>query len=332
MVKRNDAIDTLKALAIISVIFVHGLSDVRLYKIFAPYYIWQAVPVFMVLMGDNAAQSFMRKNQTKLSRIFTPHYLMNKVRRIFLPFTCIWLLEVIIQYVHFENKDIKKLLTSYFEGGYGPGSYFIPIMIQATVIIPFLYIIMRKKPTRMMILLFFVSLFIDVMSYTLTIDGSLYRILIIRYLFALVLGIWYALKKSDIKVKGLIIPALVSFIYITAVYYYDWIGIVEKFWNSQHAPSYFYTFLIILVANNYLSIGRESPLEKLSLLIGRASFHIYLTQMFYFWCIHAYFSDLSGILYVFTFLTIPIVTGLLFYKLDIKWTKPNQTRKDKKSR
>ncbi|WP_368646131.1 acyltransferase family protein [Alkalibacterium putridalgicola] len=316
MAKRNYTIDIIKALAIISVILIHGLSNATLYDILAPYYIWQTVPVFMILMGYNAANSFMRKGYENLPDILARHYLLNKAERILLPFGIIWLMQVLIQFFYFENRDIGELLLSFVEGGYGPGSYFIPLLIQATILIPFIYLILKKQPTKMMILLFFVSLLIDLASFWLNISGSLYRILIIRHLFSVTLGIWYALEKSTIKLKWLVIPAIASLAYITAVHYYNWELIVEEYWHSQHAPSYFYVLFIIMIGMKHLEVGKESLLEKFFILIGQASLHIYLTQMFYFWFLHERLPDFSGFMYLLMFLTIPIASGIGFYLLD----------------
>lgn len=316
MAKRNYNIDIIKALAIISVILIHGLSNDSLYTILAPYYIWQTVPVFMILMGYNATNSYLRKDYTKLSDIFSHHYLMNKAKRILLPFSFIWLLQVLIQFFYFDNRNIPELLLAFLDGGYGPGSYFIPLILQATLNIPFIYLILKKQPTKMMIVLFFVSLLIDMAAFWLNISGSLYRILIIRHLFSVTLGIWYAFNKSTIKLKWLAIPVAASLAYITAVHYFNWELIVEEYWHSQHAPSYFYVLFIIMIGMKYLEVGNQSLLEKTFILIGQASFHIYLTQMFYFWFVHTRLPDFSGLVYLLLFLTIPIVSGILFYKLD----------------
>lgn len=316
MAKRNYNIDVIKAFAIISVILIHGLSNDSLYAILAPYYIWQTVPVFMILMGYNAANSFIKHNDTKLSDIFSQHYIMNKAKRILLPFAFIWFLQVLIQYIYFGNTDIPELLRSFLVGGYGPGSYFVPLVIQATILVPFIYVILKKRPTRMMIVLFFVSLLIDLGSYWIDISGSLYRLLIIRHLFALTLGIWYALRKSKIKLRWLLVPAAVSLVYITAVHYFNWERILEEYWHSQHAPSYFYVMILIIIGIRFLNITKQSLFEKTFILIGQASYHIYLTQMFYFWFVHKRLPEFNGIIYIALFLIIPIASGIGYYYLD----------------
>ncbi|MDZ7835059.1 MAG: hypothetical protein U5K84_06665 [Alkalibacterium sp.] len=167
----------------------------------------------------------------------------------------------------------------------------------------------------MMIALFFVSLLVDLASFWLNMSGGLYRILIIRHLFSVTLGVWYALTKADIRLRWLILPAAASLGYITAVHYYNWELIVEEYWHSQHAPSYFYVLFIIMIGMTYLKVEKRSFLEKTFILIGQASFHIYLTQMFYFWFVHKRFPDFNGLAYFLLFLTVPILSGIGFYLL-----------------
>ncbi|OJF94722.1 acyltransferase [Alkalibacterium sp. 20] len=316
MTERNYNIDFIKALAIISVILIHGLSHDSLYAILAPYYIWQTVPVFMILVGFNSANSFMKKDYDRLSEIFNQHYIMNKAKRILLPFTFIWLAQVLIQFFYFDNTNIAELFRSFLEGGYGPGSYFVPLIVQATLLIPFIYLILKKQPTKMMVVLFFVSLLIDLSSTWLDMSDELYRILIIRHVFSVTLGIWYALVKPKLKVRWLVLPAAFSLGYITAVHYFNWELIIEEYWHSQHAPSYFYVLFIIIIGMEFLKIKKQSFLEKTFILIGQASFHIYLTQMFYFWFVHKRLPDFNGFVYISLFLLIPIISGIGFYYLD----------------
>jgi len=86
MKQRNYNIDMLKAFAIISVILIHSMTHDMLYSILAPYYIWQTVPVFMILMGYNLTNSYKRKDKESVSEILTQNHLRNKAIRILFPF------------------------------------------------------------------------------------------------------------------------------------------------------------------------------------------------------------------------------------------------------
>ena len=313
MTTSNNAIDVLKALAIVSVILIHALPDSTLYAILAPYYIWQTVPVFIILFGYNSAQSFIRKGYSTLKDIMTLDYIMNKVKRLLLPFGFIWLLQIIVQLTYFDRDPSLDLLFSFVKGGYGPGSYFIPMILQASLLVPIIYSVMRVHPTKWMIALFFISLVVELVAYQLDISGSLYRLLIIRHIFSLTLGVWIGLLKDKIKIKWLIIPAFFSFIYITAVHYFNWEMIIEEYWHSQHAPSYFYVLLLVILGMKGLNVNGDFILSRLFILTGRASYHIFLVQMFYFWLIHDQLTNLPTAITLIMALIVPIITGLGYY-------------------
>ena len=102
----------------------------------------------------------------------------------------------------------------------------------------------------MTIVLFVISIAFEIVCLLIDMSESIYRLLVIRYLFALTLGVWLALNSKKINYKWLIPLAIISLVYITGVNYFDWVLIMEKFWLSQHAPSYFWTLLLIVIALN----------------------------------------------------------------------------------
>ena len=60
--KRSINIDVIKGLGILSVILLHTFNTEYLLKIGAPFYIWQAVPVFIILQGFNLTNSYKRRD------------------------------------------------------------------------------------------------------------------------------------------------------------------------------------------------------------------------------------------------------------------------------
>src|SRR4051794_13825999 len=64
MLERNYRLDALKGVAIIAVILLHSMPRDVLDNSLAGFHIWQAVPVFLVLLGYNAARSAARRGVT----------------------------------------------------------------------------------------------------------------------------------------------------------------------------------------------------------------------------------------------------------------------------
>ena len=78
-------------------------------------------------------------------------------------------------------------------------SYFVPIIIQVTLILPLIYLFCRKNLTIMTIVLFVISIAFEIVCLLIDMSESIYRLLVIRYLFALTLGVWLALNSKKIN-------------------------------------------------------------------------------------------------------------------------------------
>ncbi len=316
MKKRNHNIDIIKGLAIIAVILIHSLSEEVLLAILSPLYIWQAVPVFMLLAGYNTAASFQRRGYASLNQFYNMSFLYSKVERLLYPFLFIWIIQVIVHFVMLDGLSFTSLVTSLLTGGWGPGSYFILVIIQATLILPLIYMLVKKSLTAGTIALFFISILVDAFCMLIDVPGSVYRVIVVRYIFALVLGVWLALNPKKINYRWLIPLAIVSAVYIVGVYYQEWNFFIERYWQSQHAPSYFWTLLLVIIGLKAYQFKAENPVSRLLVKMGQASYHIFLVQMFYFWLISDSVSNLPLIIYLLLSLIICIVFGRLFFNAE----------------
>lgn len=316
MKKRNYNIDIIKGLAIIAVILIHSLSDELLLAIFSPLYIWQAVPVFLLLAGYNTAASFQRRGYVSLNQFYDISFLYSKVERLLYPFLFIWIIQVTAHFLILDGLSLATMATSLFTGGWGPGSYFILVIIQATLILPLIYMLVKKNLTAWTIALFFISILVDAFCMLIDVPGSVYRVLVVRYIFVLVLGVWLALNPRKINYRWLIPLALVSAVYIAGVYYEEWNFFIERFWQSQHAPSYFWTLLLVIIGLKAYQFKAGNPVSRLLVKMGQASYHIFLVQMSYFWLTEDSFGDLPMLIYVLISLTICIIFGLVFFNAE----------------
>lgn len=320
MNRRNYNIDVLKAIAILFVIILHSLSADTLFNVLAPFHIWQAVPIFMILVGYNTAKSYERKGPESLKDLYNGRTLIRKFQRLIIPFAFVWIMQVFIHYILLGGLNVRDLLISFFVGGWGPGSYFVPIIIQATLILPLIYLLCKKNLTTMTITLFIISLLVEVACLLVDMPEGVYRLIVVRYLFALTLGVWLALNTKKLNYKWLIPLSIISLIYITGVNYFDWVFIMEEYWLSQHAPSYFWTLMIIIVGLKLYQFKADNMISKLFVKIGQASYHIFLTQMVYFWSIAGLFSALPLTAYVGISIIICVVLGLLFFDAE-NWVR-----------
>ena len=83
---RSQAIDLIKGIAIVAVICLHTLSPGTLDAIGAQFYLWQAVPVFLFLMGLNATSSLRRRGGRTMRELYSRDYLAGRFDRVYVPF------------------------------------------------------------------------------------------------------------------------------------------------------------------------------------------------------------------------------------------------------
>lgn len=322
---RLVAIDYLKAIAIISVIITHTYvskdANAALLLIGRPFWIDMAVPVFMILSGFTNSFSSDRRNINNLRQWFVWNNIYHKLIRILFPYAIILLIET-IAYTLFAPRTLKELLYGYCTGGWGPGSYYIAILIQLLVLFPILLILFKKSPAMALILTFAAHLIFDILSNTIPFPGWLYRLSIFRYLVFIIMGIMlYYYREKIIERKLLIIILMVlSALYIWVCNYNGYVPFIFTKWTVTSLPTVFWAFGLVLFGFKYLNIMKNNFFTKAFSTVGKASFHIFLTQMVYFGFSLGQFGLLLNLL-------ICIIGGITFYFIELwilKWLKTKQ--------
>ena len=183
-------IDLIKAVAVIAVVVLHSLPVDTLKTLLAPFHVWQAVPVFMMVAGMNSYFSAAR-----LPAGWRAHYAARRWcrygRRLLAPFTVVWLLEVAVLLAT-RRPPAGKIFFSYFSGGFGPGSYFIPIFVQHLLLYPLIFRWLRRfrdKQSLLLLLVFFgAALLLEYLCVAANLPEKVYRLLYVRYFFAVAVG------------------------------------------------------------------------------------------------------------------------------------------------
>ena len=85
-------IDLLKGLAIISVILLHTWPEKVLLITGAPFHIWQAVPVFILIAGYVGTLSYKRRDTARLRQCYGRSLLSHRFKRILVPFTLLFII------------------------------------------------------------------------------------------------------------------------------------------------------------------------------------------------------------------------------------------------
>lgn len=316
--QRSINIDVIKGLAIISVILIHTYDGNLLLGTGAPLHIWQAVPVFMILQGLNNANSYMRRDFNTLSDFLDPSYFSQKFKRLLFSYFIFFIFQTIFLRFYapdyfFSENHLIRLIT----GGRGPGSYFVPLTIQAQIVLPLLFVAAKKSVKGMLAGSLIINILLEVFCSTINIDEELYRILIIRFIFAMALGVALAFLKDDYFKQGsFYILVVLSAIYIIGVMYFDWHFIMEHYWHSQHVPGFFWPLFLIILLNG-VKMPPNNKIYRVLSVLGKASYHIFLAQLFYFWkpisesapTLPTFFDTIVNVV-------VCCVLGVIFYELE----------------
>lgn len=316
--ERSINVDVIKGLGIISVILLHTFNEAFLLKIGAPFHIWQAVPLFIILQGFNLANSYKRRAFNDLNDFNDKQYHLRRIQRLIFPYLIFFAVQTLFLWLDtpdyfMEQNHLQRLLT----GGRGPGSYFVPLTIQTQILLPFFYVVGRRNVKGLLIGSFLLGTGLEVMSAYYNINEELYRILILRFIFAIALGVAIALWEEK-RFKNLIFYGGLglSMLYITGVMYFDWHFVMEHYWHSQHIPGFLYPLALILLLRQ-IPMSKENWVFKILREMGVASYHIFFVQILYFWApIKALRPDLSILTGTIMNLVICSFLGLLFYQLE----------------
>jgi peptidoglycan/LPS O-acetylase OafA/YrhL len=318
--KRDLRIDYIKAIAIISVILLHSFQTVYENSIFGPFHMLQAVPVFLLLTGLNSVNSFERKNDIRLSYFYSWTQTSKRLKRLLIPFTVVWAFQLyVLNGMAGHEFTVKEMLITFVSGGWGPGSYFIPLILQIVFGLPLLYVLAKRSPGIMLASTFIINTVFELYAYYSLMPNDIYRFIALRYLFIVGLGVYMALKPR--WNRWFEAGAFISFTYIAAIHYYGFQPPVQPNWSSQNIYAYFWPYAVVIFLFAHLNNTAHSLFANIMQTIGRASYHIFLSQMVYFWAfspfpilreLHRYPSTKLAFISIF----LCVSFGVSFYYLE----------------
>jgi peptidoglycan/LPS O-acetylase OafA/YrhL len=277
-------IDLLKAFAVISVIVMHTFPTETVLAWGSPYYLWQAVPLFILIAGFTGAYGFRKRDAVSLKQCYDLRILARRYSRLLAPFVILWILEVILLLsLNLIPSDAWSLTVNFLSGGTGWGSFFVPVILQSILIVPALYFIARRNPDLMVGAALCLNIAFEaimVLSGNTNISSFLY----LRYLTAGALGVWLVTSTKP-HGTGILIAGISGFIFLTLASYtavFPASSIFYRYNGALQFPSFAWTLILTMVGLKYLQGGAASRLFTFFAGIGKASWHIFLFQMFYF--------------------------------------------------
>jgi hypothetical protein len=287
-------IDILKCIAILSVIIVHTIDlrnnlDLPVWiSLMIAFSLAQAIPIFFILMGRNAGASFERKRWFEIRKLYSKTYFITRFYRLIVPLIITFIVSFFLGlYLNKIYLGILNLIGYFPLTGYG--NYFISIILQYILVFPLLYFFYKKNSKITIIFTILISIVFEVVSTVIPIlqgNSYLYQACILRYIFALVLGLWlvdnFDNRLSLLRNKYIILGLLISISYIVMNSVYSFkISFFTPYWQPENFLAFFYPLIFCAIGMRYLPSKKTNLIVKTAAFIGKASYHIFLVQILF---------------------------------------------------
>ena len=175
----------------------------------------------MIISGYLYTKSFSKAQIHSLSQALIPSQLIPKLIRFAVPYTMVYLVEV-IAHIFLSPKGIMEILLMYLAGGWGPGTYYIPFMFQFVFFVPFLYLLIERKGARGLLVCWISTFVYEFLQKAYGMNVECYTFIVLRYAFHIAFGCYLALYSLDSLQKFLRIGILL--ITVDKGYRYKLIG------------------------------------------------------------------------------------------------------------
>ncbi|HUK37873.1 MAG TPA: acyltransferase [Methanomicrobiales archaeon] len=277
-------IDLLKAFAIFSVIVMHTFPIATIIAVGGPYYLWNAVPLFILIAGFTAAYGFRKRGATTLRQCYDPGLVARRYVRLGAPYLLYWVLGVILLVtVLGVSLDARGLVVNLASGGSGWGSYFIPIILESVLVVPLLYVAALRHPDLMVVTALAVNIAFELLV-VLTGSTAISSFIYFRYLFAGALGVWLVTTARRRR-PAILLGGIASLGYLTLVGYttvFPQGSIFYQYDGALQFPAFLWTLVLAVAGLAWLPKAATSRITRSLAAAGKASWHIFMVQMLFF--------------------------------------------------
>ena len=112
--KRNTTIDVIKGAVMFNVVICHARwSEAQRLQLLFPFWIQMTIPTLMIISGYLSAKSFSKARANTLSEALNPTQLVSKLIRFAVPYTIVYLAEVIAHIVNKGSINIHEFVLSF---------------------------------------------------------------------------------------------------------------------------------------------------------------------------------------------------------------------------
>lgn len=279
-----------------------------------------AVPVFMLISGYVYALSYKRNGIEWIEEAYLLKNVVGKMIRYTIPFIVAFAIEmfwlVFTDRFSFPLDGALNPEQLFLQGGLGPGSYYYPLMMQFIFIFPVIYFIVEKYQAKGVVILGCINASFELLQWAYCMNAETYRLLLFRYLLLIAVGCFIA-NDNFIKIKTSIVMTIIGAGFIFGYCYLQYKPKVIIYWTQTCFVACFYIIPISMFMIRTLQNIRFKPLE----ILGRASYHIFLTQMVWYYFAYGRIASWNIYIAMAINLIICIGVGVIFYLIETPLNK-----------
>lgn len=290
---RLAGIDLLKIGAIVCVLLNHCFSAEQLDAMGAVFWIYNAVPVFMIIAGFNFSRKYCKVCKNGLRGWYSAKEIRAFAKRVLLPYAFFACVQLVV-YPLTGYASALKTFVNLFIGGLGAGGYYVFVFVQIFAVFPLLYRAFDRHPIGTAVFMLSAQILNDVVFNLATplnqplVDG-IYRLFAVRY-FAPVLGGMILYRYYDkITARTIAYAVLAGLCILTAMFVCgDGTYFLFRKWTVTSLPVTVWcwgiTAAVVMVFENAPRIASFKPVN----VFANATLHIFFVQQIYFSVIHVY--------------------------------------------
>jgi len=342
-------IDFLKAAMIFLVIFDHFVDWNIKREIGVSLWERISIPVFLVIIGFNMGLSFQREGTKTLKELYSWNYFKKKFFRYLVPFLILYMGSTFIglflysfdfeamYYGQFypEHGDINYLIG--ILPFWGPGNWFIPLILGSILILPLLYWFFTKSKIITLIACFIIEFIMQlfVFLYFGKIasweESHIYLFFatnVLYYMSGIGLGMWFSFGYKLWEKRNLFMWILfpISLIFIILYQFFDFRIIIDGtpfLRGDYHFLFIPYSGFLVLLGLRFLPQSSKSWISKKISLISKSTYHILLTQILGYAMITMFWGNHYGMALPWNWLDIIdlIVLWIVFIEFGVLWYK-----------
>lgn len=318
---RKRIFDYLKAICIIFVVTTHLLwTDQQRLNFLFPYTVDMAIPVFMIISGYVNMLSANKHKEYSLKNMYALQIIIPKLTRIFAPYIVVYAFLALV-FIFNGSVGVSEAALAFFTGGWGPGSYYVPILIQFTLLSPLMLFVIKEFKYKGYALLLSLNILLEACFTYFKIPVDIYRLSFFRYIVFVCAGMYLYEAKDKINKTVLSIFLALGVGYIMAANYFGYTPKIFTNWVVTSFPTVLYIFPVVAVS--VMVFTKPLPDKfggKILATVGETTYHIYLVQMVWYVLYGNYFGPWIMLI---PNVILCCVGGIIFSKLDnIFFQKP----------